>query len=73
MGLLSCSSPDSYTNYEYAEQTDDLKPVNAQTWYVSCVVAFIFIIGSLCIIVGKWIEYKDLKASDLSTHSAEQA
>jgi len=67
------ANPDSFGNYKYAEQVGDIMRVSSQTKYASIVVALMFIIGSGCIITGKYSEYKDLQTSTPSPRgSAEE-
>ena len=54
-------NPKEISNDAYAGQDDSLEDTLAQTKWLNSIVAFVFIIGSILLIIAKRIEYNHLK------------
>lgn len=64
------SNPKTHSQYPYAEDNESIENVKTQTSWAKAILASIFALGSLLIIIGKYIEYSITKSKELSTLDA---
>ena len=57
-------------DYKYAEDKSDLKRISMQTSFTKYIIGFIFVIGSLLMLIGKIIETK-VTMRDITKQSSQ--